>query len=104
MKKRAAQKKDVLDQPATKRDLQKFATKDDLKKELQKYATKDDIVDLTESYARLETKIEELERYMLILIENAVGDIVAAIKDKQSLTDDKLKDHEQRILVLEKHS
>ena len=59
--------KDDLERFATKEDLdqrlERYPTKDDLEKSLERYATKDDLVENLERYATKDDLVESLERY-----------------------------------------
>jgi len=89
----------ILPTLATKDDLQRFTTKDELQVELQRFATKDDLQKELQRFATKEDLHEEGDRsrrYMKVLVE-AVHDTVNRALDVQMSHTQRIEEHGARL-------
>ena len=92
-----------------KKELQKYATKEDIKKELQKYATKENFKDLNKDLIRKIDQVrkdlnEKSDKIILTLAED-IGDVIGEvreIKDELKGTRVALGDQENRLQKVER--
>ena len=86
----------ILEEKADKGDLKNLVTKDDLKQELAKYATKEDIQKAVKQIT------DHFDEHIDTTVENRAADLLGVKKDEVREIQRKVKNHEERITVLER--